>query len=54
MDNPETTVTPREVIMRAIATCLSDMVIEGYGPLCVRIERALDEAGFMIVRKPLA
>lgn len=42
-------ITPREVIMRAISTCRADLVLEGYAPLCLRIERALAEAGFTMV-----
>lgn len=44
---PET--TPREVIMRALTTTRSDIVLEGYAGMCRGIERALTDAGFVIV-----
>lgn len=42
--------TPREIIMHAISTPPHvDTVLMGYGPLCARIEQALDAAGYVIV-----
>lgn len=44
---------PREVIMRALSDpkLRLDAVMNGYAPQCMAIEKALDDAGFVIVPK---